>query len=178
MRVLMFHKPRGLVTTTSDERGRRTVFDALPPWVRDQGFVPVGRLDMDSRGLLLFTDDRSAVEPLGAPGRLKTYEVWVRGRVLGEHVAAAISGVESAVGTLKAVSIEIKGMNGPKTRLAVTLDEGKNRHIRRMFGAMTDPGTGTPLKVMDLKRVSFGAVVLDVPSGQWRFLTQAEIDSL
>lgn len=65
-----------------------------------------------------------------------------------------------------------------KTRLKVVLDEGKNRHIRRLFGAMKDPEFGTPLKVLELKRVAIGELKLDVPSGQWRFLSAAEAAAL
>jgi 23S rRNA pseudouridine2605 synthase len=177
--VLLFHKPRGVVVTTRDERGRRTVYDCLPGWVREKGFVPVGRLDRDSRGLLLFVRDRRLVEELGAPGRhAKTYEVWVRGRVTPEHLRAARRGVESPVGLLNVQSAEVLGTAGPKTRLRVVLEEGKNRHLRRLFGALRDPLHGTPLKVTDLKRTGFGPLQLDLPSGGWRFLREEEAERL
>lgn len=175
-RVLMFHKPRGLVVSMRDEHGRRTVYDAMPDWVRGHGLRAVGRLDRDSRGLLLFTDDGKLAEGLLRPGsHEKTYEVWVRGRVTEQHVAEMLKGVRTPAGLMKAVAVTLKGGAGPKSRLEVTLNEGKNRHIRRMLGALTDPQRGTPLKVLELKRVAFGPLRLDVASGQWRELSPEEV---
>ncbi len=77
--------------------------------------------------------------------------MWVRGHVTDEHIAAAMKGVESKDGLLKTVSIEKVGFGGAKTKLRVQLDEGKNRHIRRLFGALKDPKFGTPLKVLELE---------------------------
>jgi 23S rRNA pseudouridine2605 synthase len=108
----------------------------------------------------------------------KTYEIWVRGKVTPEHVAAALAGVDTPEGLCKARSVELLGGAGPKTRLKVVLDEGKNRHIRRLFGALKDPKFGTPLKVLELKRVAVGGVRLDVPSGKWRFLSLEEVARL
>ncbi|MCZ7643956.1 MAG: pseudouridine synthase [Planctomycetota bacterium] len=174
-RVLLFHKPKGLTVTRADERGRRTVYDALPAWVREDGWVPVGRLDRETRGLLLFVREGALVERLTRPGSCaKVYEVWVRGRVTEAHRAQARAGVTSPAGLLKAAALEIAGTAGPKTRLRVTLDEGKNRHLRRLFAALKDPERGTPLKVTDLKRIAFGPLELDVGSGAWRMLTPRE----
>lgn len=167
-RLFMFHKPRGCVVTRSDERGLGT-----------GGWAPVGRLDLDSRGLLLFTREGALVEALTGPGSPpKTYGVWVRGRVTAEHLARVTLGVETPVGTLACLSCEPRGGAGAKTRLEVVLDEGRNRHIRRLFGALADPERGTPLKVLELKRAAVGEVVLYIPSGGWRPLTAAEERSL
>jgi len=177
--VIMLHKPKGVVVTRADERGRKTVYDILPDWARADGFVPVGRLDADSRGLLLLATDGKIVERLTRPGAcVKTYEVWVRGHVADEHLGAIRRGVETPAGVLSAVQVEIKGFVAHKTRLIVELDEGRNRHIRRMFGALRDGERGTPLKTLEIKRVKIGPLELDVPSGKWRFLTDAEIASL
>jgi 23S rRNA pseudouridine2605 synthase len=177
--VLMFHKPKGVVVTRRDERGRKTVYDLLPEWVREEGWAPVGRLDQDSRGLLLFVRDGRLVESLTRPGGFtRTYEVWVRGHVTAEHLARAIAGIPTALGMLRATRIEARGGAAHKTRLLVELDEGKNRHIRRIFGALRDPGRGTPLKVLELKRTGFGPLRLDIASGQWRFLTGTEATQL
>jgi len=176
-KILMFHKPKGVVVSRSDELGRKTVYDALPEWVRTEGWIPVGRLDRDTRGLLLFVQDRSLVDPLTSPGSVsKTYEVWLRGRLTPSHIREIRAGVDSPVGTLRCQSVTTLGAAGPKQRVQVVLDEGKNRHIRRMFGALKDQVHGTPLKVSDLKRIQFGPISLDLPSGQWRFLTEAEVD--
>ncbi|HET6267554.1 MAG TPA: pseudouridine synthase [Acidobacteriota bacterium] len=178
-RVLLFHKPKGVVVSRSDELGRKTVYDALPDWVQTEGWVPVGRLDRDTRGLLLFVQDRSLVDPLTSPGSVpKTYEVWLRGRLTPSHIREIRRGVDSPVGILRCQNVTPLGTAGPKQRVQVVLDEGKNRHIRRMFGTLKDEVHGTPLKVLDLKRIQFGPVSLDVPSGAWRFLTDAEVEEL
>lgn len=177
--ILLFHKPKSVIVTSSDELGRKTIYDILPGWVREQGWVPVGRLDQDSRGLLLLVQDHSLVEELSQPGLFeKTYEVWVRGHVQPHHLEALSGGIESPIGLLNCERVSIEGYVGPKTRLHVVLKEGKNRQIRRMFGALKDDVFGTPLKVLDLKRIQFGPVKLDVPSGHWRLLTPEEISSL
>lgn len=170
----MFHKPRGCVVTRSDERGRRTVFDLLPAWVAAQGWQAVGRLDMDTRGLLLLVNDGKLQEQLSRPGlHAKCYEAWVRGRVTPAHVAQLLAGVDSPVGRLRAAAVELRGGSGGKSRVLVTLHEGKNRQIRRMFSALKDE-SGRAMKVTDLKRTSFGSIQLDIASGQWRWLTEAE----
>ena len=174
-RLLMLHKPKGYVVTRSDEKNRKTVYELLPPWAYDEGWMPVGRLDMDSKGLLLFTQNGQISDYLTEPGSChKLYEVWVRGHVTQDQAVQMVAGVETSEGLLRAVRVEIKGGAGPKTRLEVELDEGKNRHIRRMFGELKDPKFGTALKVLELKRVALGPLRLDMESGKWRFLTQDE----
>jgi len=174
-KLLALNKPKGYVVTRSDERGRKTVYDLFPDWVFHDGWMPVGRLDLESKGLLLFTTNGKVGDALTRPGGcIKVYEVWVRGHVTDEHIAMAKAGVESTVGLLKAVSIEKIGIGGAKTKLRVTIDEGKNRHIRRLFGAMKDPKFGTPLKVLELKRMSIGSFKLDLEAGKWRFLSLEE----
>jgi len=101
------------------------------------------------------------------------YEVWVRGHVTDEHIIEAKKGVESKHGLLKA-NVEKIGMGGAKTKLKIELNEGKNRHIRRLFGAMKDPKFGTPLKVLELKRISIGSFKPSIESGKWRHLTLDE----
>ena len=85
-----------------------------------------------------------------------------------------MKGVESSDGLLKAISIEKKGIGGAKTKLRVEIDEGKNRHIRRLFGALKDPKFGTPLKVLKLKRISIGGFKLNLEIGKWRYLSLQE----
>jgi len=174
-KLLALNKPKGYVVTRSDERGRKTVYDLLPDWVFDEGWMPIGRLDLESKGLLLFTQDGQVGNALTKPkGCQKVYEIWVRGHVTDEHIAEAKRGVESKHGLLKALVVEKIGMGGAKTKLKIVIDEGKNRHIRRLFGAMNDPKFGTPLKVLELKRVSIGSFELDLESGQWRYLLVEE----
>ena len=173
--LLALNKPKGYVVTRSDELGRKTVYSLLPDWVFDDGWMPIGRLDLDSKGLLLFTTNGKIGDALTKPGNcMKAYEIWVRGHVTDEHIAMAKKGVESSEGLLKAVRIEKKGVGGAKTKLIVEIDEGKNRHIRRLFGALKDPKFGTPLKVLKLKRISIGSLDLDLENGKWRHLSLLE----
>ena len=174
-KLLVLNKPKGYVVTRSDERGRKTVYDLLPDWVFHDGWMPVGRLDLESKGLLLFTTNGKVGDALTRPGGcIKVYEIWVRGHVTDEHIAMAKAGVESAGGLLKASRIEKIGMGGAKTKLRIEINEGKNRHIRRLFGAMKDPKFGTPLKVLELKRMSIGSFKLDLEAGKWRYLSLDE----
>ena len=176
--IFLFHKPKGVTVTRNDERGAKTVYDVLPAWVREQGWIPVGRLDKDTRGLLLFVRDGKLMDALSRPGaHAKIYEVWVRGRVTEAHAAALLNGVQTPLGEMRASDVELKGGVGPKSRVLVTLEEGKNRQIRRLFAALKDE-KGRAMKVLDLKRVQFGPLKLDVPSGQWRWLTSLECAGL
>ena len=173
--LLALNKPKGYVVTRSDDLGRKTVYDLLPDWAFRDGWMPVGRLDLESKGLLLFTPNGKIGDALTKPGNcIKVYEIWVRGHVTDEHIAAAMKGVESTEGLLNAIRVEKLGIGGAKTKLRVEVDEGKNRHIRRLFGAMKDPRFGTPLKVLKLKRVSIGSFKLDLEIGKWRYLSLEE----
>jgi 23S rRNA pseudouridine2605 synthase len=183
--ILMFHKPRGYEVTRPRSLeaeaypGQRTVYALLPAEFHAQGWVPVGRLDKDSTGLLLFVQQGRLVDRLGSPGKIdKVYEVWVRGHVRPEHVAEILAGVKTPSGVLRAKGIEVQGGAGPKTRVRVVLDEGRNRHIRKMFAGLTDVKFKKRLKVVDLKRVAIGPLTLDIESGRWRFLTDQESDVL
>lgn len=174
-KLLVLNKPKGYIVTRSDERGRKTVYDLLPDWVFHDGWMPIGRLDLESKGLLLFTTNGKVGDALTRPGHcIKVYEIWVRGHVTDEHIAAARKGVESKNDLLKALHVEKIGTGGAKTRLRVIIDEGKNRHIRRLFGALRDPKFGTPLKVLELKRISIGSFKLNIESGKWRYLSLEE----
>ena len=174
-KLLALNKPKGYVVTRSDELGRKTVYDLLPDWVFIDGWMPIGRLDLESKGLLLFTTNGKIGEALTRPGNcIKVYEIWVRGHVTDEHIAAALKGVESREDLLKVLSVERKGIGGAKTKLWVEIDEGKNRHIRRLFGALKDPKFGTSLKVLKLTRLSIGSFKLDLEIGKWRYLSLEE----
>ena len=174
-KLLALNKPKGYVVTRSDERGRKTVYDLLPDWAFDEGWMPIGRLDLESKGLLLFTTDGKIGNFLTKPkGCMKVYEIWVRGHVTDEHIAQAKRGVESKYGLLKALVVEKLGIGGAKTKLKIVIDEGKNRHIRRLFGALSDPKFGTSLKVLELKRISIGSFGLDIESSKWRWLLLEE----
>lgn len=161
---IMLNKPRGYVTTLSDEKGRRTVSGlvaACPARV-----WPVGRLDMDSEGLLLLTDDGALTQRLTHPSHEveKEYHVWVRGdvdRALPILSAPVVDGGE----TLTADRVERTGEN----TITVVIHQGKNRQVRRMCAA-------AGLKVERLRRVREGKVLLGgLRPGNWRSLTPEEI---
>jgi len=173
--LLALNKPKGYIVSRCDERGRKTVYDLFPGWVFNDGWMPIGRLDLESKWLLLFTKNGKIGNTLTKPWNcVKIYEIWVRGHVTQEHISTALKWVESPYGLLKALVVEKIGNGGAKTKLRVQIDEGKNRHIRRLFGAMKDPKFGTPLKVLSLSRVSIGSLKLNIDSGKWRFLLEKE----
>lgn len=174
-KLLALNKPKGYLVTRSDDLGRKTVYNLLPQWAYTDGWMPIGRLDLESKGLLLFTTDGQINNALTKPHScVKIYEIWVRGHVTDAHITQALKGVESKHGLLKALMVKKIGMGGAKTKLHIQIDEGKNRHIRRLFGAMKDPKFGTPLKVLELKRISIGSFTLNIESGKWRFLSVEE----
>ena len=173
--LFVLNKPKGYVVTRSDERNRKTVYELLPNWAFDDEWMPIGRLDLESKGLLLFTRNGKIGNALTKPGNcIKIYEIWVRGYVTKEHIKCALSGVKSKDDLLKALNVEIIGFGGAKTKLKIEINEGKNRHIRRLFGALKDPKFGTPLKVLSLNRISIGTFNLNIESAKWRFLTLDE----
>lgn len=174
-KLLVMNKPKGYLVTRSDDLGRKTVYDLLPDWAFTDGWMPIGRLDLESKGLLLFTREGKISNALTKPGNcIKVYEIWVRGYVTDEHIVEAMKGVESPQGLLKALKVEKIGNGGAKTKLRVEINEGKNRHIRRLFGALKDPKFGTPLKVLDLNRISIGSFKLDIEIATWRYLSLVE----
>ena len=173
-KLLMLNKPKGYVVTRSD------VYTLCPA---GPTALTVGQLDLDSKGLLLFTRNDKLADRITQPGScLKTYEVWVRGLVTQAHIKQALKGVENSGELLKVFQVEIKGGAGHKTKLEVVLDEGKNRHIRRLFGSLKDMARnarrfwswgGGGGGGGETNSVSAGWN-LDVESGKWRFLNQDE----
>lgn len=165
---IMLNKPRGFVTTLSDEKGRPTVAEL----VRDCGrrVYPVGRLDMDSEGLLLLTDDGEFANAMMHP-RLevgKTYETLVSG-----DAQAALPILRSALDIdgyiIRPAQAEIVGREGDKSLLSITIHEGRNRQVRKMCEKAS-------LRVHRLRRVSEGTLELgDLPLGKWRKLTENEM---
>lgn len=172
-RYLMLNKPRGVVTTARDERGRDTVYRCFDgaglPWV-----APVGRLDRASEGLLLFTNDPAWAARITDPGTGpdKTYHVQVD-TVPGDVLLAALErGVEDRGEWLRAKAVRELRSGEKRAWLEIVLHEGRNRHIRRLLEAH---GIG----VVRLVRVAIGALELGaLPKGGWRDLDAAEIDAL
>ncbi|MBP8855640.1 MAG: rRNA pseudouridine synthase, partial [Oscillospiraceae bacterium] len=170
---LMLYKPRGYITTTSDERGRKTVMDLVAD-VPERVF-PVGRLDKDSEGLLLFTNDGDFANLLTHPshGVSKLYRVTVRPHATEEQIIALTNGVTLDDGsvTMPAV-IRVITDEPDRTVLEMTIREGKNRQIRRMCEAVH-------LDVIRLRRSSLGAVKLGMlQPGEHRNLTPQEVAAL
>jgi 23S rRNA pseudouridine2605 synthase len=169
---LMLNKPRGLVTTASDEKGRATVYSCLPeglPWV-----APVGRLDRASEGLLLVTNDSAWAARIAAPDThlAKTYHVQVRGvadAAAAEALVAALArGVRDQGEWLRVRSARSLRGGERNAWLEIVLEEGKNRHIRRMLERLGR-------RVLRLVRVSIGPVTLgDLAKGACRTLTAGE----
>ena len=173
MCYLMLHKPRGYVTTTSDELGRKTVMDLVADYpVR---VFPVGRLDKDSEGMILLTNDGSFANLMMHPshGVSKLYRVTVHPRATEEQVVALSEGVvlDEGVRTQPAVINVVTDEPG-RTVLEMTIKEGKNRQIRRMCEAVG-------LEVVRLRRSAMGAVKLGMlQPGQYRELTRSEVNAL
>jgi 23S rRNA pseudouridine2605 synthase len=178
-RILMLHKPKEIVVTRPKLADAKSVYSLLPPKFHAQGWVPVGRLDKDSTGLLLFVREGFLVKLLQTPRNIdKVYEVWVKGRLKPEHLAKVLAGIPSPLGLLKAKAVSVLGVVGPNTLVRVVLDEGKNRHIRRMFQGFKDVELNKFFKVRDLTRIAIGPIHLDIEPEQWRFLSEAESEAL
>ena len=164
---LMLNKPRGYVTTLSDEKGRRTVADLVDCGTR---VWPVGRLDMDSEGLLLLTDDGELTNLLIHPRHEveKEYLAWVTGEINPE-VLQRLSRPMTLDGVkLRPAKVERRG----ECLLSITIHEGKNRQVRRMCAAVG-------LNVTRLKRIREGNLQLgDLPLGKWRMLSEEEVNQL
>lgn len=174
-RVLIYHKPLGELVTRDDPRGRPTVFQALPP-LREGRWIAVGRLDINSTGLLLFTDDGELANVLMHPrGELeREYVARVHGPVGREKIEQLKAGVPLDGGTASFKSIAPVGKGTSANRsFRVVLTEGRNREVRRLWEAVD-------CKVNRLKRIRFGPVTLprDLQPGQWRELTPEEVGLL
>lgn len=170
---LMCNKPRGLVTTAEDDKGRATVYDCLVGM--DLPHVgPVGRLDMASEGLLLFTNDTQWANGLLDPARRvsKTYHVQIDGSLEPDQILRMTQGILDEGELLRAKSVHLI-REGEKNRwIEIVLQEGKNREIRRMLKAL---GLG----VHRLVRIRIGNVVLgDLEKGAVRHLTDSEVEGL
>lgn len=173
---LALNKPRGLVTTRDDPKGRATIYDCLEgaslPFV-----APVGRLDKASEGLLLLTNDsRWSAHLLDPASHVdKIYHAQLRGLVDDSLIARVAAGVvEPDSGELLAVKRVSLLRTGSRSSawLEITLDEGKNRHIRRLFAALG-------IEVLRLVRVAIGPLTLGtLPKGEWRRLTDDEVRAL
>ena len=168
---LMLNKPRGYVTTLSDEKGRKNAAQL----VENCGVrvYPVGRLDMDSEGLLLFTNDGEFANLLMHPRHEvdKTYRVWVTG-YSEENLELLKEPIELDGYKIKPPKVRAIHVTGEKAVLEVTIHEGRNRQVRRMCQAAN-------MNVARLKRIAEGKLRLgELKQGQWRYLTAQEVEKL
>jgi pseudouridine synthase len=159
-RTILFHKPRGVVTTRQDPQGRPTIYDVIGPSAR--GLIAVGRLDLATSGLLLLTTDTRLAHRITDPGNAvpRMYLVTVRGRVTGDEAAL-----------LDAASVIVRKASNRETHLTVELHRGRNREVRKLFEAIGH-------QVTMLKRVRFGGLELGrLGPGEWRELTRTEVEA-
>ena len=168
---ILLNKPRGYVTTLSDEKGRPNAAQLVAGCgIR---VYPVGRLDMDSEGLLLFTNDGAFANALTHPKQEveKVYEVWVSGYHPGGEEKMSRPIVLDGY-RIRPPKVTLLSVREAKAKLRVTIHEGRNRQIRRMCEA-------TGMRCTRLKRIQEGNLLLgDLPSGHWRYLTPEEIAEL
>lgn len=173
---LLLHKPLGIVSTCDDPQGRSTVLDLLSPELRNHsGIHPVGRLDIDSTGALLLTNDGSLTFGLTHPRHSipKTYRVWVQGQPTSAELDQWRRGVLLDGRMTRPAQVRILDSRQPdRTLLEIKLREGRNRQIRRVADQLGH-------SVLRLHRVAIGPILLGaLPSGQHRSLTQDEIEFL
>jgi len=168
---LLLNKPTGFVTTVADPQGRPTVMDLVPPSPR---VYPVGRLDRDTEGLLILTNDGDLANRLAHPSFEvdKTYVAQIRGPAKRRAIRGLLEGVALEDGTARARSVRELGAAGDRTLVEIVLAEGRKREVRRMLQAV-----GLPLE--RLARVKIGPLPLgDIAPGKFRPLTGAEVRGL
>ncbi len=171
--VILLYKPRGVVSTSEDDRGRKTVQE----FVKDLPYrlYNVGRLDLNSEGLLLLTNDGELANQLMHPryGVAKTYRVVCDGTLSATEIAALTNGVELDDGlTAPAKVTNIRRSTTGGTAFSITIHEGRNRQIRRMLEAVGH-------RTLRLKREAYGPLQLgSMRPGEWRYLTEGEINAL
>lgn len=168
---IMLHKPKGYVTTLSDEKGRKNA--AMLVADCGQRVYPVGRLDMDSEGLLLFTNDGAFANRLMHPKHQvdKTYQVEVKG-FSRENLEALKKPIILDGYRISPPKVQIVSEQGEKAVVFITIHEGRNRQVRRMCAR-------AGMQVKRLIRIAEGSLSLgELPSGKWRYLTEKEIGEL
>jgi pseudouridine synthase len=169
---LLVHKPTGYLTTYGDPLGRKTVYDLLPQ--RDRYLFPVGRLDLDTSGLLILTNDSAFAEALTNPESEmpKTYLVKTSKILTDEQLQSLRSGVTLEDGPTRPARVTRRSGSGGRSSFEITITEGRNRQVRRMVASQG-------AKVLKLVRVAIGSVPLgELPPGETRPLTPDELRRL
>ena len=169
---VLLNKPKGFITTTRDEKGRKTVMDLVANATKAR-IVPVGRLDRPTTGLLLFTNDGDLAKKLTHPstGVKKLYHVVLDNNVSGQHLQSIKAGIKLDDGSIKADEVSyVQGAS--KREVGIALHSGRNRIVRRIFESLG-------YEVITLDRVLFaGLTKKDLPRGHWRHLSQTEVQQL
>ncbi|GAC1348754.1 MAG: hypothetical protein NVSMB27_17810 [Ktedonobacteraceae bacterium] len=176
---VLLHKPVGYVSTTSDPQGRPTVLDLLPPELRRLRVYPVGRLDIDTSGLLLLSNDGEFALHLSHPrySMEKHYHALVEGCPGEAALEALRKGItitedDGRSHTTSPAQVRLLRKEGANSWLALTIHEGRKRQIRRMMAVIGH-------RVFQLMRVGIGPLAIgDVPIGMWRYLTDEEVRAL
>jgi 23S rRNA pseudouridine2605 synthase len=182
--MIIYHKPKGVLVTKKDDRGRATIYHKLPGKFRH--FIPVGRLDYASEGLLLLTDNPEVADRLMRSRLPRSYNIKIDRPLSGEMLSAMEEGItledarkgaheKSGIISMSFApfsDVRVRGQSGKYTKLRVTITEGKNREIRRFFAHFG-------ARVLDLKRVSFGNIELNnLPVNKTRYFTRKEYNDL
>lgn len=172
-RYLVLNKPTKVMTTMRDPEGRKTVATIVP---REAGhrLLPVGRLDYDTSGILLMTDDGDLANVLTHPrfGVDKTYRALIAGRLAGDDMKRFLEGINIGDGKSAPAKLRVVRTHPATTEIDITIHEGRNRQVRRMFDATDHP-------VIMLERLRFGPLSLgDMRQGQWREVTDKEMSAL
>lgn len=168
---IMLNKPKGCVCTVSDDKGRKTVFDFVK--VKERIF-PVGRLDYDTEGLLLLTNDGKLANAIAHPKNMvkKVYSVRVEGEPTEAELKRLRSGIEYGGVKYAPATVAVIGTENSETRLEITVTEGKNHEIKNMIESLGR-------RVMFLKRIAIGGLRLGgLSRGEWRYLNPREVDML
>lgn len=171
-RYILLYKPTGYLSSVSDDRGRKTVLDLLQGV--DERVYPVGRLDYDTEGLLLLTNDGALTNFLIHPRHevKKTYLATVQGIPTTEELRQLAKGVLLEDGMTSPANVRLLNAKRNRSLLEITIHEGRNRQVRRMCAAIGHP-------VLALKRVCLGSLTLgNLLPGQWRFLSMKEVAAL
>jgi 23S rRNA pseudouridine2605 synthase len=168
-RTILFHKPRGALTTRHDPQGRRTIYDVIGEDAR--GLIPIGRLDQATSGLLLLTTDTALANQITDPDNAipRVYVATVRGELTRDGCDRLERGIVDKGQPIKADEVILRKSSGRESHLVITLREGKNREVRRLLAAVGH-------EVTRLKRVAIGELTLgDLAAGAWRELSASEI---
>ncbi|WP_276883622.1 pseudouridine synthase [Campylobacter cuniculorum] len=182
--VIVYHKQKGELVSHKDDRGRKTIYENLPK--KFSSWLSIGRLDFASEGLILLTDSALIASALMKSDLEREYYLKIKGYIDKKVVEAMENGLEiknekkgahskskiSSMTIAPFLEYEIFGSSGGYTKLRVVINEGQNRELRRFFGHFD-------LKIMDLKRVAFGIVELDMlRAGKYRYLEKTEYEKL